>query len=293
MHKVLILPRDIDTRSLRKALWAQRIGHHFTEEHDTQVLWLADPRQHDDMMQLIARWQRGEPIAPAEKRAFASRNWRQGPLAEAPVAAALVGLCVAVFGLMAIFGDLVIAAMTITPIGVVGTSLSVGTLGDTLSSGQLWRLVSPAFLHFGWMHLIFNMLWLWYFGRQIEALQGSWRLLGVVMISALVSNLAQYATGTVLFGGMSGVDYALLGYVWLMALRAPKSGFFVPQMLVVFMLGWMVFTMTDLAGPVGFGNVANEAHLGGLLVGLVLGWIASSRARKQPDTTGSKERDDE
>ncbi|HET8790853.1 MAG TPA: rhomboid family intramembrane serine protease [Modicisalibacter sp.] len=281
MHKVLMLPRDTDTRALRKALWAQRIGHRFTEESDAQVLWLADPRQHEDMMQLIARWQRGEPISPIGKRASSSRGWRQGPLSEAPVAAALIGLCVAVFGLMAIFGDLMIAAMTITPIGVVGSSLSVGTLGDTLSSGQVWRLVSPAFLHFGWMHLIFNMLWLWYFGRQIEALQGSWRLLGVVMLSALVSNLAQYATGTVLFGGMSGVDYALLGYVWLMALRAPKSGFFVPQMLVVFMIGWMLFTMTDFAEPVGFGNVANEAHLGGLLVGLAIGWVASSRARQK------------
>lgn len=293
MHKVLMLPHDVDTRALRKALWAQRIGHRFTEEGDAQVLWLADPRQHDDMMQVIAHWQRGEPIPATNEGSASSRSWRQGPLAEAPVAAALIGLCVVVFGLMAIFGDLMIAALTITPIGVVGNSLSIGTLGDTLASGQLWRLVSPAFLHFGWMHLIFNMLWLWYFGRQIEALQGSLRLLGVVMLSALVSNLAQYATGTVLFGGMSGVDYALLGYVWLMALRVPKSGFFVPQMLVVFMLGWMLFTMTDLAEPVGFGNVANEAHLGGLLVGLALGWIASSRARKKFDTPGPEERDDE
>lgn len=78
---------------------------------------------------------------------------------------------------------------------------------------------------------------------------------------------------------MSGVDYALLGYVWLMSRRAPHSGFFVPQMLVVFMLGWMVFTMTDAAGAVGFGNVANEAHLGGLVVGLAMGWYYSSQAR--------------
>ncbi|MEC9483504.1 MAG: rhomboid family intramembrane serine protease [Halomonas sp.] len=278
MYRVLKLPRDVDTRALRKALWAERIGHRFTDEEDAQVLWLADPRQHQELMQLIARWERGEPLE-AGSAPRARRDWRRSPLAQAPVAVTLVALCLAVFAIMAIFGDLVIAAMTITPIGVVGTSLSVGTLGDTLASGQLWRLVSPAFLHFGWMHLIFNLLWLWYFGRQVEALQGSLRLLGVVLTSALVSNLAQYATGTVLFGGMSGVDYALLGYVWLMARRAPHSGFFVPQMLVVFMLGWMVFTMTPLAEPVGFGNVANEAHLGGLIVGLLMGWAASSRAR--------------
>ena len=101
----------------------------------------------------------------------------------------------------------------------------------------------------------------------------------LVVVAGLAGNLAQYATGTVLFGGMSGVDFALLGYVWLMSRRAPASGFFVPQMLVLFMLGWMVFTMTDVAGLVGFGNVANEAHLGGLLVGLVLGWYHSLKSR--------------
>nr|WP_298374559.1 rhomboid family intramembrane serine protease [uncultured Halomonas sp.] len=280
MHKVLMLPRDTDTRALRQALWAQRIGHRFTEENDAQVLWLADPRQQEDLMQLVERWKRGESLTLNTEQRSGSRGWRQGILAEAPLAAGLILFCLAVFGLMAILGDLVIAAMTITPLGVVGNQLSVGTLADTLSSGQIWRLISPAFLHFGWTHLIFNMLWLWYFGRQIEALQGPLRLLGVVILSALISNLAQYATGTVLFGGMSGVDYALLGYVWLMAWRAPKSGFFVPQMLVVFMLGWMVFTMTDFAEPIGFGNVANEAHLGGLISGLIMGWLASSRARR-------------
>jgi GlpG protein len=131
------------------------------------------------------------------------------------------------------------------------------------------------------MHLIFHMMWLWYFGRQVEALQGSRQMLVLLLIAGIGANLAQYATGTVLFGGMSGVDFALLGYVWLMSRRAPRSGFFVPQMLVVFMLGWMVFTMTDMAGAVGFGNVANEAHLGGLVVGLLLGWYHSGRARRQ------------
>ncbi|MGC3873614.1 rhomboid family intramembrane serine protease [Halomonas sp. GXIMD04776] len=280
MHKVLMLPRDTDTRALRQALWAQRIGHRVTEEEDAQVLWLADPRQQEDLMALIERWKHGESLELNAEQRRTPQGWRHGLLAEAPLAAGLILLCMAVFGLMAIFGDLVIAAMTITPLGIVGNQLSVGTLGDTLVTGQLWRLISPAFLHFGWTHLIFNMLWLWYFGRQIEALQGPLRLLGVVIISALVSNLAQYATGTVLFGGMSGVDYALLGYVWLMAWRVPKSGFFVPQMLVVFMLGWMVFTMTDFAEPIGFGNVANEAHLGGLISGLIMGWLASSRARR-------------
>lgn len=283
MYRVMLLPVDADTRELRRALWAARIGHRITAEEEGQLLWLADPAQHEALLEVVRRWQRGEPLTggtPSRRsdRAGALLSvWRQAPLTTATL-----GLCLLVFAAMALFGDLVIALLAIVPLGIspAGT-LSVGNLSDVLASGQVWRLLSPAFLHFGWMHLIFNMLWLWYFGRQVEALQGSRRMLTILLAAGIGANLAQYAAGTALFGGMSGVDFALLGYVWLMSRRAPGSGFFVPQMLVVFMLGWMLFTMTDMAATVGFGNVANEAHLGGLVVGLALGWYHSGRARHQ------------
>ncbi|MHB0777400.1 rhomboid family intramembrane serine protease [Halomonas sp. WWR20] len=278
MYKVLQLPGDADISALRQALWAQRIGHRITQEGDLQVIWLADPAQHDEMLALLERWQRGEPLSLSGTRPKPTRGIVGGAFMQAPLTALLIAMCLAVFGLLAVWGDAVVLRLTIVPVIIAEDQMWIGNLLDhTLGGGEVWRLLTPALLHFGWMHLIFNMLWLWYFGRQIETLQGKGRLLLVVGVGALLSNLAQYATGTVLFGGMSGVDYALLGYVWLMSRRLPQSGFFVPQMLVVFMLIWMLFTMTDMAGTVGFGNVANEAHLGGLLVGLVLGWLYTRR----------------
>lgn len=285
MYRVILLPLDADTRELRRALWAQRIGHRFTEEEGGQVLWLIDPEQQEAMLAMLNRWQRGETLIteppPGRRPEIVGML---GPLRRAPVSAISLLLCLLVFAVMGVLGDRVIAALSIVPVplGVINGSLAFGDLGEVVTSGQVWRLLSPAFLHFGWMHLIFNMLWLWYFGRQVEVLHGSTRMLMLLLTAGIGANLAQYATGTVLFGGMSGVDFALLGYVWLMSRRAPRSGFFVPQMLVVFMLGWMVFTMTNLAGAVGFGNVANEAHVGGLVVGLLLGWYYSARARRQP-----------
>ncbi|WP_290798588.1 rhomboid family intramembrane serine protease [Halomonas sp.] len=284
MYRVTQLPPDVDTHELRRALWAHRIGHRITEDVEGQTLWLADPRQQEELQRLLARWQRGEPLMPKGRASSFSSLPTSSlltPLRLAPVTASTLVLCVLVFAAMALFGDRVIAALAIVPLGVVNGSLAVGSLVEAVMGGQVWRPLSPAFLHFGWMHLIFNMLWLWYFGRQVETLQGSGRMLLIVLVAGIGANLAQYAAGTVLFGGMSGVDFALLGYVWLMSRRAPGSGFFVPQMLVVFMLGWMIFTMTDMAGAVGFGNVANEAHLGGLVVGLALGWYYSGRARRQ------------
>ncbi|MCE8014529.1 rhomboid family intramembrane serine protease [Halomonas sp. MCCC 1A17488] len=280
MYRIMLFPHETDTSELRRALWAHRIGHRFTEEAEGQVLWLADPAQHDALVRLLTRWQRGERIMPERRRRSTSGASLSAALRQVPVTTAALGISLLVFALMGVLGDIVVAMLTIVPVAVVGGGLAFGNLTDALASGQVWRLLSPAFLHFGWMHLIFNMMWLWYFGRQVETLQGSGRMLTILLVAGVGANLAQYATGTVLFGGMSGVDFALLGYVWLMSRRAPHSGFFVPQMLVVFMLGWMVFTMTDMAGAVGFGNVANEAHLGGLVVGLLLGWYYSGRARR-------------
>lgn len=281
MHPVMLLPDHADTSELRQALWHHRIGHRITDEADGQFLWIADPRQQEELNALVERWKRGEPLV-LEQRAKRPRNMATSlaSLRRLPVTAMIVVISLVVFGVIGIFGDQFIVMLTIVPIGISGGELVFGTLSQTLMSGQVWRMLSPAFLHFGWMHLVFNLMWVWYFGRQIEALQGSRTMLMLLIVAGIGANIAQYLTGTVLFGGMSGVVYALLGHVWLMSRRVPYSGFFVPQMLVVFMLGWMVFTMTGLASSVGFGNVANEAHLGGLLVGLVMGWYYSSRRLK-------------
>ncbi|MGO2133351.1 MAG: rhomboid family intramembrane serine protease [Halomonas sp.] len=276
MYKILVLPAGADIRELREALWAHHIGHQFTEDPQGQALWLADPSQQEALRQLLIRWERGEPLHPEQplKKPTRPRSWRT-PFELAPATAITISLSLIVFGLMAVLGDVLVSLLTIVPIDIVGGKPVFGTLRESLSSGQVWRLLSPAFLHFGWMHLLFNMLWLWFFGSQVEQRQGRGRFIVLLLATGIGGNLAQYGAGTVLFGGMSGVDFGLMAYVWLMSRRRPESGFFVPQMLVVLMFGWMVFAMTSVAGLFGLGNVANEAHLGGLVVGLVLGWYHS------------------
>ena len=60
------------------------------------------------------------------------------------------------------------------------------------SGGDFWRLITPIFLHFGIVHFIFNSLWLSMLGSRIERLSGSIHLILLVLISGLVSNLAQF-----------------------------------------------------------------------------------------------------
>lgn len=281
MYRMTLFPPDADISELREALWAQRIGHLITEEERGQVLWLIDPSQQDAMQRLLVRWERGEPLLPEGAPPSMSKpHFLTKPFRLAPLTAVAVSLCLLVFLLTGLLGDIVVSRLTIVPIALVNGMPVLGTLQDALTSGQIWRPLSPIFLHFGWMHLLFNMLWLWFFGSQVEQRHGRGRFIVLLLATGIGGNLAQYAAGTVLFGGMSGVDFGLMAYVWLMSRRRPGSGFFVPQMLVVLMFGWLVFAMTSVAGLVGLGNVANEAHLGGLVVGLVLGWYYSRPQRR-------------
>ncbi|MGB8713974.1 MAG: rhomboid protease N-terminal domain-containing protein, partial [Onishia taeanensis] len=102
MLKVLMLPRDTDTRDLRQALWAHRIGHRFTEDEDGYTLWLADPAQLDDLTRLLERWQRGESLMPSGHAVRAKLNASPllRPFVLAPVTASLLAACLVVFGLM-------------------------------------------------------------------------------------------------------------------------------------------------------------------------------------------------
>ena len=148
---------------------------------------------------------------------------------------------------------------------------------------QYWRILSPSFLHFGWLHLVFNCLWLWELGGKIERSFGSLVLLAHFFFIAAISNLAQYLwTGPSLFGGMSGVVYGLLGFCWLESRINSVSSLRLQPVLIWFMLGWLFVCMTGLVEAVGFGAIANSAHVGGLLSGAFLGVVAGFWRRSDP-----------
>ncbi len=141
----------------------------------------------------------------------------------------------------------------------------------TLAAGEVWRLVTPDFLHFSWTHLIFNAVMLWFLGSQIEWIDGRARLVVLFVVTSLTSNVLQYLVSGPLFGGLSGVVYGVMGYCWLSQQRHPRFQF--PPALVTFALIWMVIGFTPIPELVGLGRMANEAHLGGFLGGLAIALV--------------------
>lgn len=140
--------------------------------------------------------------------------------------------------------------------------------------GQVWRLITPVFIHMDVLHILFNMLWLRDLGSMIEGRQGSTVLLLLVLVSAVLSNIAQFYLGPAPnFGGMSGVVYGLLGYVWLRGKFDPASGLFLHPTTVTMMLVWFFACLFHIIP-----NIANWAHAGGLAVGMAWGYLSAIRA---------------
>ncbi len=137
---------------------------------------------------------------------------------------------------------------------------------EFLAHGQYWRLITPIFLHFGWAHLVFNMLWLWELGRRLEWQFGAVHLLSVIFFIAVLSNIYQAAsTPYAFFGGMSGVIYGLLGYCGVFNLINPNKAFVLPLGVYVLMLSSLVIGWLGLFDFLA--RMANTAHLSGLLWG--------------------------
>jgi GlpG protein len=142
-----------------------------------------------------------------------------------------------------------------------------------LRAGQVWRLLTPIFIHFGAMHLIFNMFWLRDLGGQIETRQGTARLALIVVMLAIGSNFGQYFWEGPIFGGMSGVVYGLLGYIWIRGRCDPSSGLILSSTTVWMMLVWFFLCVANVIP-----NVANGAHAAGLILGML--WGAAPMAGK-------------
>ena len=145
---------------------------------------------------------------------------------------------------------------------------------------QPWTLWTPSFVHYTPMHLVTNLCFWWYLGLQIER-HSRLRLALLVVVTAAISNGCQWLLAGPDFGGLSGVVYSLLGYVWIWQRSSPLSVYRVDPIIAVGLLAMIPLTATG-----AFGKYANIAHLSGMFTGAL---IAVVEVRLSRQTADSKE----
>lgn len=185
-----------------------------------------------------------------------------------PVTSAFIAICVVI----AVISGLGTSDAVVGPL-LISDPKDIGF--DAILSGEVWRLITPIFLHFGVAHIAFNMFALWQLGRLVEHVKGGKFMLGFTVAVGIASNVAQFVlTGSPFFGGMSGVLYGFFGYIWMQGKYNPRFGFTVPQQTVAIMLIWFAMCWAGLLGP-----IANWAHTTGLIMGAGWGYLKRGSPR--------------
>ncbi|MFT7560314.1 MAG: GlpG protein [Flavobacteriales bacterium] len=138
------------------------------------------------------------------------------------------------------------------------------SFGDFVNPLMLIRLWSPSFVHYELLHLATNVyLWLLMASKLEKESRG--HLIALFLICAAFGNVSQYMIAGPNFGGLSGVVYGLLGYLWVQQVFAGRKDFRLDPILC-----WVLLALIPVAATGMFGKYANAAHITGLLCGALL-----------------------
>ena len=228
-------------------------------------IWLVDeslwPKAEPEVVRFIAEplhpryqeaaWRHGDTQVKFARSKSGSNSLAQLLSRTGPVNLIVLVACVLIY-IATQFGSTALAWLSFPP------QLS------QLAGLEFWRAFTPALLHFSLMHLVFNLFWWWYLASMVERERGSARLLLILLVAGVLPNVLQFFASGPYFGGLSGVVYALLAYVWLAGRLNPAGRMSLPDGMAVLMLVWLVLGFAGVLGP-----VANLAHLGGGLIGLL------------------------
>ncbi len=196
----------------------------------------------------------------------------------------------------------------LAPADLESLIIHYGSIPADITKGQgLYTLATSMFLHGGWMHLIGNMVFLWVFADNIEAVIGNLNFVLFYLVGGLAAALAHVLAGpdsTIPAIGASGAISAILG-AYLVMFPASKvkvlviyffRSFHVPAIL--FLGFWIVqqlisgfFSLGATASEAQTSGVAWWAHIGGFVFGVIAGWVARKNIEQKnlPSRKGSGE----
>jgi GlpG protein len=296
MREIGKLPSESDAQIFGDYLYIQGISHKIEAEQKTAgqqkewVIWVYSEDHYTQAKSLLTEYLSGadtlkfreatesarkkrslekEEMKLYRKRIFSGKELFQrydriGPLTIILIVVSILVTIVALLG----HDNILIRYLFITEYFDSGLT--------EIRHGQIWRLLTPIFIHFGFLHIVFNMLWLRDLGSMIERRQSTATLAGLVVVIGVFSNVGQYLISGPTFGGMSGVVYGLLGYIWIRGKYDYSSGLFVHHQTVAMMIIWFFVCFTGLVG-----NIANTAHAIGFATGIIWGFLAAKIATRR------------
>lgn len=320
MRQLGTLSSEPEARRFAAWLVAQRIDAHAEEENGQWVVWVREEDQLPQARSELERFrenpndpqyqnatQAAESLKRQEKvkRRQAQSNVVQmrgrwgsaGPGApgarRAPIVLTLIGLSALV---AIVANDDTIGGPSRKAPGAVYRAITFVDPGPgtreglpqsnwiSVRQGEVWRVVTPIFIHYSLMHIVLNMMWLFSFGSPIEDRRGSLFLLLLVLALAVTSNLGQAAESSwrnqlALFGGMSGVGYGLFGYVAVKAKFDPRERYYLSPGTTFMAMLWFVLCILRDIPPFSsmladaIPPIANSAHAVGLVMGAVVAYV--------------------
>jgi GlpG protein len=259
---------SVDAADSGFRIWIQE-DDHVPAAREELARFLADPSQpryRDASQRAKVRMQEDQ----LRRRTVQTRQinvadrWVRPSIENSPVTFALIAMSVVVGYFSSLSPKIIDPEVSHLFISTDGTFRQI-------MNGEVWRLVTPIFLHFGLMHLLFNMLITYQLGLAIEFQRGSLNLVFMSLAIAIFSNIAQFVFGgSPNFGGMSGVDYGLFGYVWIKGRLDPRSGFYLPREAVTMMLAQYLLGVVEVLP-----HMANWCHGIGLVTGVAIALIGT------------------
>lgn len=202
-----------------------------------------------------------------------SENQKENFLKYKVVTLILMGINIAVFLLTALIsGD--ISDIDSRVLLVFGAKVNI-----LIEHGQIWRLLTCAFLHGGLIHIACNMYSLYIIGPEIEQIYGAKKYLGIYFISCITSSLLSYFMSPYLSVGASGGIFGLMGALLAFAIieRNKIQRKYISSILQIIVVNLFI--------GLSIRNIDNFAHIGGLVGGILSGYISYSMANKKHNKT--------
>lgn len=262
---VLVADAQLDLSPLTQKLWAERIPHRVVlNEEGKQCLLLASMADSERVYYWIEQWRTGSIEQATVQSPQANRKALVFlAITACPISFAFILMLMAVFA----WQHFSLEWQSWIRLGAASWPEQRNQLAVYFSMG-FWELWRPAVLHFSLSHLLFNSFWWWILASKIEHLEGIVPLCILVLLCGLGGNAMQWWYMGPNFGGASGITMGLLGWV---GVRLTKVPYQFPRLMLPIMVGIVLITITADTLLQGVTHTAHGAHIGGLIVGLLLG----------------------